>query len=621
MRSGEKSTVPRWVVISVVATLILAAASVSVLLYVQEFTRNDIRRSLFERAQAEQIRATHTIAGKISTDLESISARLGQLATSQNFQEGDFTSSDSNSLFLQQFKALKSAYAIDALYILNDKSIVVNISTDDKNAIGFDASQVDYVKETLRTRAPVYSNRLVGIDNNSSIITISYPIINRHTGQYLGLVGVGIIAPPFFSAYGNIYEFKSAQYINVLDRNETFVASPNPAVVGKHFFDVNVQQQFVKGNTRVNDLYSKVFAGQPATAVFDVGFGERLVTGEPIIVNGKPTYYLTMGIPTSLIYSEIDSILASQSLFNNIQWIALLTGIGLLLLFLFRINNRLNVDIANRTKILLATNKQLLETNEKLAFVNEQLARANEQLKVHDKMQTEFINIAAHELRTPIQPILSTVDVLRYRIAGKPETNIADNQVAILTRNAMRLQKLSAEILDATRIEAGTLKLDREIMDINQKVKDVVADAESLIPKGTNLEIQFKPALIDAAGNPVPLLVNIDRVRMFEVISNLIRNAIKFSSAEGTIITVTTGKMGGDSVVVVSVKDTGSGISEEVLPNLFTKFGADKERGGTGLGLFIAKNIVEAHGGRIWAENNNDGPGATFSFTLPTVAT
>jgi signal transduction histidine kinase len=250
-----------------------------------------------------------------------------------------------------------------------------------------------------------------------------------------------------------------------------------------------------------------------------------------------------------------------------------------------------------------------------------ELEAVNKQLKAHDRMQTEFVNIAAHELRTPIQPIIGMIDMLRHRLdgsSGKDKVEVTEEQLALMDRNAARLQKLSSEILDATRIESGTLKLDLEIVDINEKVRNAIADAESLVPKGQNTSIQFRPAT-DGSGNPIPLFVMADKLRIFEVISNLIRNAIKFSAEDGGIITITTGKKGDHAVV--SVKDRGAGISAEMLSRLFTKFSTDREKGGTGLGLFIAKNIVEAHGGTIWAENNGDNNpgerGATFAFTLP----
>lgn len=294
-----------------------------------------------------------------------------------------------------------------------------------------------------------------------------------------------------------------------------------------------------------------------------------------------------------------------------------------------------------------------------------------EELRIHDKMQTEFANIAAHELRTPVQPILGVVDMLKFKQTSKGssvekidgdnandstdgstadrckvgasvmtplasssseigEIRITASQLGILDRNARRLQRLSSEILDATRIEAGTLKLDKEMFDIHKNVRDVVAEATSWIPAGQNIEIRFQPAII--ANNGVidqsceasshsftQLPVIADKLRIFEVVSNLIRNAIKFSDAneDSKIITISTEKKEIDKEVIVSVKDQGVGISAEMMPLLFTKFATEKEKGGIGLGLFIAKNIVEAHDGRIWGKNNIDGKGATFAFTLP----
>ena len=256
--------------------------------------------------------------------------------------------------------------------------------------------------------------------------------------------------------------------------------------------------------------------------------------------------------------------------------------------------------------------------------VNTQLEAANEQLKVHDKMHTEFVNIAAHELRTPIQPILAIADMLRDGLEGRKEIVITDQEIAILDRNANRLQKLSSEILDATRIESGTLKLELVQIDMNEKVKNAIADVKSLV-QTTNVQICFEPYVDHTREDVPPLPVMIDRLRMFEVIANLLRNAIKYSDdkKEGSTktILVSTSKTIDGKQILVSIRDEGTGIDPNMLPRLFTKFSTDRERGGTGLGLFIAKNIVEAHGGKIWAENNADGKGATFSFSIPLLNT
>jgi signal transduction histidine kinase len=177
-----------------------------------------------------------------------------------------------------------------------------------------------------------------------------------------------------------------------------------------------------------------------------------------------------------------------------------------------------------------------------------------------------------------------------------------------ILRNSRRLQSLSEDILDVTRIESQTLKLTKEEFDLNDVISSLVGDYRSILfdnEENVNLNIQYEPKSI---------ILNADKDRIAQVISNLLSNAVKFTTNEkGTIFVLTEKK---DSEIVVSIKDTGQGIDPEILPRLFTKF-ATKSSTGTGLGLFISKSIIEAHGGRIWAKNNSDDKGATFSFSLP----
>jgi signal transduction histidine kinase len=230
-----------------------------------------------------------------------------------------------------------------------------------------------------------------------------------------------------------------------------------------------------------------------------------------------------------------------------------------------------------------------------------------EKLEVHDKMQKEFINIAAHELRTPIQPILGLAEMLEEEVAsGAEESKIRKEDLDLLVRNARRLEYLAQSILEVSRIESNSFNLNKETFDISEKIRIVIIDMKILVRMGEQVKVET--ALSE------PILVNADKTRMYEVISNLVRNAIKFTD-EGTI-TIKAEKRGGEALI--EVKDNGKGIDADIMPKLFTKF-ATKSNQGTGLGLFVSKKIVEAHGGRIWAKNNENGKGATFSFTLPLV--
>jgi two-component system, OmpR family, sensor histidine kinase VicK len=224
-----------------------------------------------------------------------------------------------------------------------------------------------------------------------------------------------------------------------------------------------------------------------------------------------------------------------------------------------------------------------------------------EKLEVHDKMQKEFINIAAHELRTPIQPILGLSEVLQDLVHKEPEKVY----VEMILRNARRLEKLTEDLLDVTRIESHSFHLNKDHFNL----KDVI------LAQTKDYQKQADDDRIELQYNQKDVIVNADKARITQVIANLLRNAISFTEGGGLIsITADTN----NDQVIISIRDTGSGISPEIYPKLFTKF-VTKSKKGTGLGLFISRSIIEAHGGRIWAENNKDGKGATFIFTLPLV--
>jgi two-component system, OmpR family, sensor histidine kinase VicK len=240
-------------------------------------------------------------------------------------------------------------------------------------------------------------------------------------------------------------------------------------------------------------------------------------------------------------------------------------------------------------------------------------AEMYQQLKIQEKMQKEFINTAAHELRTPVQPIIGITEIIRKELKEGRQKDL----VTVISRNAQRLKKLSEDIIDITRIESNSLNSDKEHFEIKELILHIIINYKN----NTNFEkVKFDYILDD------DFTIYADRIGISRVISNLIDNSIKFSPNGGIVSIILQRKdtsntnehedEKGGEIVIVSVKDTGIGIGSDIFPKLFTKF-ITKSFQGMGLGLFISKNIVEAHGGRIWAENNKDGKGATFSFSLP----
>jgi signal transduction histidine kinase len=258
----------------------------------------------------------------------------------------------------------------------------------------------------------------------------------------------------------------------------------------------------------------------------------------------------------------------------------------------------------------------LEETNKQLSLSNQQLALANEQLQVHDKLQKEFINIASHEMKTPTQAILGFSHLLQTHPEKKEEI------IHKIKRNAVRLQRLTNDILDVTRIESQTLKLNKQQFNLNQLISDIVEDYRNQISNANVLLIHKSEKTND--DDNIPIFLEADKSRLTQVISNLLDNAIKFTR-EGTI-SITLKKKIKEQVsdsqqqeAVIAIEDTGTGIPPEILPRLFSKFATESPTGGTGLGLFISKSIVEAHGGKIKGENYsyNMKRGARFTFSIP----
>jgi two-component system, OmpR family, sensor histidine kinase VicK len=262
--------------------------------------------------------------------------------------------------------------------------------------------------------------------------------------------------------------------------------------------------------------------------------------------------------------------------------------------------------------------EQLKKSNRQLADLYKQVVATNEQMKISSNMQREFINVAAHELRTPIQPILGLAEVLRDEKQQRDnrEQMLAENKddlLSIIIRNAKRLRLLTENILDITKIENNSMELNKKEFILSRTVLETFTDFANQLSKEQKESVKLILELDEG-----DVLVVADKHRINQVISNLLNNAIKFTQQGHITISTEKEKKYGKEVIV-KVKDSGSGIDLDIMTRLFTKF-ATKSHTGTGLGLFISKSIVEAHGGRMWAENNLGGKGATFSFSVPIAA-
>jgi signal transduction histidine kinase len=571
--------------IGIVSIILIVALSYGIYFFLQDVTENNIKESLFEQQKQKQIDSNKAISQHIASDLDSILTKLKVVANSVYVQQGNLTGDETEQILGEMYNDTRQLVGkIDILYIVDKNDIIRLVASDDESQgslAGIDISYRDFVNQTKATLKPVFSTGLRSFDDTYRII-ITYPIINRETEQYEGLVAAAIPTVDYFDRFGNVYDIKS-QYIAALDRDATHLAHSNAQLIGKDFFG-EYTQNFTRHNKDLNNLMKSVLSGKPGDIVYTIGLGERLTTGYPIFIGGEksPSYAVFIVTPTSQMYSQIENILFTQRI-ETFSLLAITTAAAIILIiFLIKWSSNLNTEVKKRTK---------------------ELESANKQLKVHDKMQKEFINIAAHELRTPTQAITGYSELLEM----EPEnTKMYLNPII---RNSKRLQRLSEDILDLTRIESESLKLTKKEFDLNDVISSIVGDYRSLLIDNNedkiNLNIVYEPKSV---------ILTADKERIVQVISNLLSNAIKFTTKEKGTIHVSADKK--DSQVIVSVKDTGQGIDSEMLPRLFTKF-ATKSNMGTGLGLFISKSIVEAHGGKMWAENNSNSKGATFIFTLP----
>ena len=572
--------------VTILSIVLIIAVSYGLFFYLQNNTENNIRNSLFQQQRERQVEFTQTLSRHIGSDLDLIMSKLELLASSDTLQQGNLVGNETTEVLEKIYHQINSITPLDRLFILDKNNVVASsiAAGDLPRYVGVDFSDREWVRETEDTLVPVFSNGFEGRDGIYRI-AITFPILNENTGEYTGLVAASLPTVHFFEHYGNIYDIKS-QYLAALDRNAIQLIHPVKSFIGTSFFG-NHTQQITGHNEILNNIIRTVLSGKSYSDTYEFRNGERLNTGSPVLVGEKPAYFVFVITPTSSIYSQINDVTSAQ----RMEIFSLLAGVTaavvVLIVFLMKWNTNLNNEVKRRTRELDESNKQL--------------SQANQQLKVHDKMQREFINIAAHELRTPVQPILGLSEVLRSKAKDEKQRIIAD----IISRNAKRLQGLAEDILDVTRIESHSLKLRKEEFNLNDIIVNCINDAT--ITHRKNVKLLYEPKDVIVEG---------DKGRISQVVSNLLNNAFKFTTDGSISISIISEENEEDGKVIVSIKDTGTGIDLELFPRLFSKF-ATKSFAGTGLGLFIAKSIIEAHGGKIWAENNPDGKGATFRFSLP----
>ncbi len=461
------------------------------------------------------------------------------------------------------------------------------------------------------TRNTTYYSSIINVNNQFPLLFISYPVlknnitINNSTSQsnmsnFEGIVFTTIDLSKLGEFLQKELSPEFASNVGLIDKNGVILYSQNRNVVGKNYLTPEFQDLIPP---EIKDIYNNILATSltGGSGLRDISFNDNMTTiaYQPITLDGEFLWSLYISTPHSLA-SNVGYLINQQKNFSTIVIIvvgSMAFGIAFLILSW---NKRLEGAVQSRTVQLKKTNESLIESNSLLGS-------ANKQLEIHDNMQKEFINVAAHELRTPIMPILGEAELIENDLSDNEFASVSKEQISSIIRNAKRLDRLAADILDVTNIEGKSLKLNKSTFDIDEILSELVTEYSRHIEndqsKSKGLTISYKPIHVG---------IFADRYRITQVISNIINNAIKFTdqgsiAIEGTV---------SSSELTIKIIDTGKGIDKEIVNRLFDKFVSRSEQG-TGLGLFISKNIMESHGGTIIGYNNENGTGATFVFTLP----
>lgn len=419
-----------------------------------------------------------------------------------------------------------------------------------------------------------------------SLERMEKPISSKH---FEGTVYAGINVSSMVDLLGNQVSPRSKSSISLLDENGNIIYSDYKGL-DTIIFDFKESNDLIKtqfneeNQILLSQIKGKIISGK--TESLDISYvnGSKFtISYTPITINNKDVFYLVLDTP-HVFAREVDSLISQQQN-SAIGFIILTSVIGLLVIILLNLlNYKLKKTVSERTQELKMAVKNLEENNQ---------------------IQKEFINVAAHELRTPTQSIAGYCEMIELF----PE-NI-NKYLEPIKRNVERLSILINNILDVTRIESKNFRLERSYFDINIKINNVIKDIKLNynFDRNKSIEIVFN-------SSSKPNMIFADKTKMYQAINNLLTNAIKFTDKGKITITLENKLINNKKYVVVKIKDMGKGIDQEILHKMFDKF-TTKSDTGTGLGLYITKKIIEMHGGTLKGYNNVDEIGATFEFTIP----
>jgi signal transduction histidine kinase len=597
---------------NVIILLIIAIIGIglSILSYqYSSFTANEIANISSQDVRSNAKTEVYQLSRILVRSMESISNNLQGLSNSISLLDAE--NDDVQKLFDSAQTSTKDL--TNGYYMFNMNGEIISKTSNktiDTNYDDIRANSTDLFL-TPKTINTTYYSSIIDINNQFPLLFISYPVIksnvtlNNNASQanmsnFEGIVFTTIDLSKLGQFLQKELSPEFASNVGLIDKNGVILYSKTRNVLGKNYLTSEFQNLIPP---EIKNVYNNILAAslKGASGLKDISYNNNMTTiaYQPITLDGELLWSLYISTPHSLA-SNVGYLINQQKNFSTIVIIvvgSMAFGIAFLILSW---NKRLEGAVESRTVQLKTTNESLIESNSLLAS-------ANKQLEIHDNMQKEFINVAAHELRTPIMPILGEAELIENDISDNDSARVGKEQISSIIRNAKRLDRLAADILDVTNIEGKSLKLNKTIFDIDeilsQLVKEYSRQIENDAAKNKILKILYEP---------IHVKILADNYRITQVISNIINNSIKFTD-QGIISII--GNVNSDELTI-KISDTGKGIDNEIINRLFDKFVSRSEQG-TGLGLFISKNIIESHGGNINGFNNENGTGATFVFTLP----
>jgi signal transduction histidine kinase len=425
------------------------------------------------------------------------------------------------------------------------------------------------------------------------------------TKSFDGIVYAGI----GFDKIGNYLETQLspelAGSLTLIDKGGNIVYSKDQSILGENVLGDEFQNGHLTSvilsneKWKFDDLINRSLNGESGSTDMSIFGATNTISYDPVTVDGQIFGAIYISTPHSFA-STVIALVNEQRNTSIVVIIAIGIAAAALSVTVLLWNKRLDQMIRKKTQ-------ELANRSVELEVVNNELKAANDKLAALDEIRTEFINTAAHELRNPVQPIISYA---KLALDGSVDKVTALN---VIDEQARRLKQLASDVLSANRMESGNFTLETEIFPLADFLHKTVQTARTWIPFERRSLLSIR-AEID---ENVMLTGDVNRLTL--VLTNLITNALKFTH-QGEI--VLSARKIDVRTVQIRISDTGKGIPEHMLPKLFGKFitsssGRENPQG-IGLGLYISRKIVEAHGGQIWAENNgSERSGATVILNLP----